>query len=184
MARKKRADPAAVLRTARVTEPADGAALGKLRGAVITALRWHFEQFILWEQIQEVQRKKEEAAFDTTLFEKSIATLEQKKTRLYEKYREGDLTKDEYLAQKTDAATEIEALQDKIQAIEAKRTTQRSRSERLDLLSDLIHQYNGAEALTKELERIFVDQVSVYDAEHIQIRWKFEDVFAKLSKNA
>ena len=55
---------------------------------------------------------------------------------------------------------------------------------RIDLLSDLVHQYQDAKHLTKELERIFVEQVLVYDAKHIQIKWKFDDVFAALLPKA
>ena len=33
---------------------------------------------------------------------------------------------------------------------------------------------------SKELEQTFVEKVLVFDAEHIKITWKFEDVFAAI----
>ena len=155
----------------------------KLRGAVMGALQWHFEQFLHWEQLRKVQQEKEEADLDTSLYERSIANLEKKKTRLYEKYREGDLTRDEYMTQRNEVNAEVEELQNKVRAIEAKRMMQKNDNARVDLLSELVHQYKDAKTLTKELERIFVEQVLVYDAEHIKIKWKFDDVFAALMGN-
>lgn len=93
----------------------------KLREAVMSALQWHFEQFIQWEQLRKIKQDKEEAGSDTSLYERSIANLEKKKIRLYEKYREGGLTRDEYMGQKSEANAEIETLQKKVHAITAKR---------------------------------------------------------------
>lgn len=155
----------------------------KLRGAVMAALQWHFEQFLHWEELQKTQQKKEEADLDTSLYERSITNLEKKKTRLYEKYREGDLTRDEYMKQRSEINTEVEELQSKVQAIEARRMIKKNGNARVDLLSELIHQYQDVKTFTKELERIFVEQVLVYDAEHIKIKWKFDDVFAALLGN-
>ena len=155
----------------------------KLRGAVMGALQWHFEQFLHWEQLRKVQQEKDEADLDTSLYERSIANLEKKKTRLYEKYREGDLTRDEYMTQRNEVNAEVEELQNKVRAIEAKRMMQKNDNARVDLLSELVHQYKDAKTLTKELERVFVEQVLVYDAEHIKIKWKFDDVFAALMGN-
>lgn len=155
----------------------------KLRGAVMAALQWHFEQFLHWEELQKMQQEKEEADLDISLYEKTIANLEKKKTRLYEKYREGDLTRDEYMKQRSEINTEVEELQSKVQAIEARRVIKKNGNVRVDLLSELIHQYQDVKTFTKELERIFVEQVLVYDAEHIKIKWKFDDVFAALLGN-
>lgn len=155
----------------------------KLRGAVMAALQWHFEQFLHWEELQKTQQEKEEADLDTSLYERSIANLEKKKTCLYEKYREGDLTRDEYMKQRSEINTKVEELQNKVQAIEARRMIKKNGNARVDLLSELIHQYQDVKTFTKELERIFVEQVLVYDAEHIKIKWKFDDVFAALLGN-
>lgn len=149
----------------------------------MTALQWHFEQFLHWEQLRKVQQEKEEADLDTSLYERTISNLEKKKTRLYEKYREGDLTRDEYMTQRNEVNSEVRELQNKVQTIEAKRMMQKNGNARVDLLSELVHQYKDARTLAKELERVFVEQVLVYDAEHIKIKWKFDDVFAALMGN-
>lgn len=155
----------------------------KLRETVMAALRWHFEQFLQWEKLRQMQKVKEEADLDTTLLERSIANLEKKKTRLYEKYREGDFSRDEYITHRDKVNAEIEVLQNKVRAIEARRMMNQKGNARIDLLSELVHQYQDSRNLTKELERIFVEQVLVYDAEHIKIKWKFDDVFAAMLGN-
>lgn len=155
----------------------------KLRGAVMAALRWHFEQFLHWEKIQKAQQEKEDAEQDISLYERAITNLEKKKTCLYEKYREGNLTKDEYMKQRSEVNVEIEELQGKVRTIESKRMMKQNGNARVDLLSELIHRYQDTKTLTKELERVFVEQVLVYDVEHIKIKWKFDDVFAALLGN-
>lgn len=154
-----------------------------LRETVMEALHWHFEQFLHWEELNKAMQEKEEAELDTSLYEKSILNLEKKKTLLYEKYREGNLTREDYMAARNEVNAEVEQLQGKINRIESKRLMKQENHSRIDLLAELIHQYKDAEKLTKELERIFVEQVLVYDAEHIKIRWKFDDVFAALLGN-
>lgn len=155
----------------------------KLRGAVMAALQWHFEQFLHWEKIQKAQQEKEDAEQDISLYERAITNLEKKKTCLYEKYREGNLTKDEYMKQRSEVNVEIEELQGKVRTIESKRMMKQNGNARVDLLSELIHRYQDTKTLTKELERVFVEQVLVYDVEHIKIKWKFDDVFAALLGN-
>ena len=164
------ANPQAVCHKAAYSE-------AKLKGAVMESLRWHFEQFIKWNELRKMQEEKEEADLDTTLLEKSIDTSEKKKTRLYEKYREGDLSRDEYISERDMLNARIDEMKATIQGIEAKRMLKQSDNSRIDLLSELIQQYKDSKNLTKELERIFVEQVLVYDAEHITIKWKFDDVF-------
>lgn len=152
----------------------------KLREAVMSALQWHFDQFLLWEQLRKAQQMKEEANQDTSLYERSITNLEKKKTCLYEKYRDGDISRDEYMNQRNEMNVKVEELQNKVCAIEAKRMMKKDDNARVHLLSELVHQYKDAKSLTKERERVFVEQVLVYDAEHIKIKWKFDDVFAAL----
>lgn len=155
-----------------------------LRSAVMNALKWHFELFLQLEQIKTAQQMRYEAELDTSLYEKNINTLEKRKTRLYESYREGSINREEYKNQRSKLKEALEQLQIKIQEIETKRSMLQEDDSIQDLLSDPVHQYQDSKYLTKELERIFVEQVLVYDAMHIQIKWKFDDVFAALMKNA
>ena len=155
-----------------------------LKGAVMNALQWHFQLFLQWEQLRADQQDRLEAEADTSLYEKSIETLEKRKTRLYESYREGSITRDEYIDQRAALNQEVEQLRTTIAEISTKRSMHQEGDSRIDLLSDLVHQYQDAKHLTKELERIFVEQVLVYDAKHIQIKWKFDDVFAALMPKA
>ena len=87
------------------------------------------------------------------------------------------------MKQRSEVNAAVEELQSKVRAIEAKRTIKKNGNARVTLLSELIHQYQDVKTFTKELERIFVEQVLVYDAEHIKIKWKFDDVFMALLGN-
>lgn len=65
----------------------------KLRGAVMAALQWHFEQFLHWEKIQKAQQEKEDAEQDTSLYERTIANLEKRKLVFMRNTEKGILQK-------------------------------------------------------------------------------------------
>lgn len=133
-----------------------------LRGAVMAALQWHLKQFL--------SRDPSETILDPSLYEKEIASFEGKKVFLYEKYRAGMITKEEYRKRSSRINAQNEKLRNAIRIMKEKEKT------KADYLSQWMDQYGGA-GLTKELEEGFIDQVLVYDAEHINIQWKFQDVF-------
>lgn len=152
----------------------------ELKGAVLDSLKWHFEQFVKWEQLQAQAQRQDQAALDSSDIERNIDIQEKAKTMLYEKYRDGRLSRDEYIAKRNEANARLEGYRQRLDQIRLEREARENGSAKLSEFSRLVQQYRNAEKLTKELEQTFVEKVLVYDAVHIQITWKFADVFATL----
>ncbi len=141
-----------------------------LKTAVLSALKWQFEQFAEWEQLMKAQAETQE---DARFLQKSLETLEKSKLRLYEAYREEGLSREDYLAQRKDINVQITALERRLAELQQLG----EEADRQEQLSRWVQQFQNEPTLTKEMERLFVEQVTVYDAEHIRVRWRFEDVF-------
>src|SRR5699024_4645408 len=152
----------------------------QLRDAVLDSLKWHFEQFVRWEELKAHADKLEQAKLDTSGLEKQIDTQEKVKTILYEKYRDGRLSREEYIAERNRVNLLLEEYRGRLEQIRLEREARESGETKLSEFSRLVQKYRYAETLTKELEQTFVEKVLVFDAEHIKITWKFEDVFAAI----
>ena len=150
----------------------------QLRGAVLDSLKWHFEQFVRWEQMKDQADQKEQSQLDTSGLEKRIDAQEKAKTILYEKYRDGRLSREEYISERNRVNFQLEEVQKQLKQIRMEREARENGETKLSEFSRLVQKYRYAETLTKELEQTFVEKVLVFDAEHIRITWKFEDVFA------
>ena len=150
----------------------------QLRGAVLDSLKWHFEQFVRWEQMKDQTDQKEQSQLDTSGLEKRINAQEKAKTILYEKYRDGRLSREEYISERNRVNLQLEEVQKQLKQIRMEREARENGETKLSEFSRLVQKYRYAETLTKELEQTFVEKVLVFDAEHIRITWKFEDVFA------
>ena len=152
----------------------------QLRGAVLDSLKWHFEQFVRWEQMKDQADQKEQSQLDTSGLEKRIDAQEKAKTILYEKYRDGRLSREEYISERNRVNLQLEEARKQLEQIRMEREARESGETKLSEFSRLVQKYRYAETLTKELEQTFVEKVLVFDAEHIRITWKFEDVFAAI----
>ena len=122
--------------------------------------------------------QKEQSRLDTSGLEKRIDAQEKAKTILYEKYRDGRLSREEYISERNRANLQLEEARKQLEQIRMERETRENGETKLSEFSRLVQKYRYAGTLTKELEQTFVEKVLVFDAEHIRITWKFEDVFA------
>jgi DNA invertase Pin-like site-specific DNA recombinase len=96
----------------------------------------------------------------------------------YERYADGNIGLDEFTAQKASFNEQIEGHIAKIEEV-------KSLIDGCDaLITDMAHvteEWRNAlniECLSKELVDALVDSITVYDSEHIEIRWRFADEYA------
>ncbi len=148
-----------------------------LKHTVLTSLKWHFDRFVSWEQFQAAGERRLREQLDPAPYERQMELLEKRRTRLYEKYRDGGLRRDEYIQQKSSLSQQVKACRSRLDAIRPETDAQAAGAGRMNPFSELAARYRDADELTKELEMTFVEEVLVYDLEHIKIKWKFEDVF-------
>ena len=152
----------------------------QLKDIVLDSLKWHFEQFVRWEQLKAQSDQKELAELDTSGLEKQIDIQEKAKTILYEKYRDGRLIREEYISERNRVNARLEEARKQLEQIRMEREARESGNTKFSEFFRLIQKYRYAETLTKELEQTFIEKVLVFDAEHIRITWKFEDAFAAM----
>ena len=86
----------------------------KIRGTVREALEWHFEQFIDWEEMQERLEKNVHAEQDSRDYEKILEQIESGKIILYEKYKAGQIDRDEFVIVSNELNVPTEEIEGKI----------------------------------------------------------------------
>lgn len=144
----------------------------KIRGAVLEALKWHFEQFIDWEEMQERLEKNVHAEQDSQDHEKVLEQIENGKIILYEKYKDGQIDRDEFVAGRDKLKAQAEEIKEKMKEA----ALRQEGKDEVKRIGEIVRKYREAKELTKEMEEMFVERVEVYDAEHIKLRWKFMTV--------
>ena len=114
--------------------------------------------------------------------DREIAACQAQKVQYYEAYRNGDLDRGAFVEQKAALAIRIEHLQGERTEIELKRQAQRTQIEARESAKRELSQYLYAThldgALLTESMYQAIDRVKVFSNERIEIRWKFEDLFA------
>ena len=142
----------------------------KIRGAVLEALKWHFEQFIDWEEMQERVEKNVHAEQDSRDYEKVLEQIENGKIILYEKYKDGQIDRDEFVAGRNELNAQAAEIQEKMKGA----VLRQEGKDEVKRIGEMVRKYREAKELTKEMEEMFVERVEVYDGERIKVKWKFE----------
>ena len=139
-------------------------------------MKWHFEQFIDWEKTQERLEKNVHAEQDSQDYEKVLEQIENGKIILYEKYKDGQIDRDEFVAGRDKLKAQAEEIKEKM-----KETVLRQEGkDEVKRIGEIVRKYREAGELTKEMEEMFVERVEVYDGERIKVKWKFKDAFMNL----
>ena len=112
--------------------------------------------------------------------DKSMKSLQLKKTRFYEQYAEGAMSKEEYLVKRDSVKRDIQKLMNKreaaLQPLSAK-TEIHQDAERYINLEKL---RNKESSLSREEVDVFIDKVYIYDEEHIEVQFKFDDLINQM----
>ena len=111
--------------------------------------------------------------------------LQQQKTQCYEAYVSGVLTLEAYLEQKSVHTQRGQELDQQIAALEERETMLSFSSVPADLrqAADNAKTFSNAEELTREMAACFIQRIYLYE-NHMEIQWKFKDLFAQLSPAA
>ena len=143
------------------------------------ALKWHFEQFIDWEEMQERLEKNVQKEQDSRDYEKVLEQIENGKIILYEKYKDGQIDRDEFIAGRNELNAQAAEIQEKMKEA----AFRQEGKDEVKRIGEIVRKYREAKELTKEMEEMFAERVNVYDKEHIRIKWKFKDMFVLKEEN-
>lgn len=113
--------------------------------------------------------------------DQEIAACDAQKIQYYEAYRNGEFNRDSFVEQKARLTAKIESLRDKRAKTEAEYQEHQEKVAQQQSAGRELSRYLSAAQLEGEqlIEAMYqaVDHVRVFSNQHIEIRWKFEDLF-------
>jgi len=105
-----------------------------------------------------------------------INSLEEKKSRLYELYADEVIAKESYLKQRNDIKIRLKELKEKLDGFMLPHESDETQLQLYDHFIRLAERLLSGNELTDEIVEAFIERVNIYDEEHIEIIFKFEDL--------
>ncbi|MCC8049339.1 MAG: recombinase family protein [Clostridiales bacterium] len=156
-----------------------------LENVVLEELNSHIQRFIT-EDLQPHEGKKSvrlaSKASERKLYQREMESIEREKTKLYEKYKDGKFSREEYLRQKRECDTKLKECKSDLLAAETETENSEGTAEEIaerESVAELIRKHSDLDKLTPELQEAFIERVDVYSADRIKITWKFARVFGE-----
>lgn len=113
--------------------------------------------------------------------EKSIKQNSQAKVTAYERYSDGAISRNEFMAIRDKLAMELEQYNQEKQNTEKQLFELQSAIDpELNQLSATAHEFLNAEQITNQMLLFFIDRIYVYSGMRIEIRYKFKDTLREV----
>lgn len=150
----------------------------------------YFVRRALFRQIELLEKLQDELVCDKAIdggtsdliknLEKQIEAKKVDKTRAYESYASGLISRDDFIKKRDLIKSEVDGLISRMDAInepvESRKNLMQEADDYLRMASNLLTK----EGLTKQAVEAFLERIDIYDEEHIEISFKFDDVIEKL----
>ena len=105
--------------------------------------------------------------------------LKTDKLRQYEGYASGLISKEMYMRNKNSFDEKLLEISSEVSAIESQMSQIEQRLPyQISMEEELSDRFAGAQELTNEMARAFIDAIYVFPDDQITIQWKYRDVFA------
>ena len=118
--------------------------------------------------------------------DQEIARQNAQKIRYYEEYRSGEMSRELFFQRKTALAERITELQAERAIVETERQRQQDEQSELCEVQRKAEAYLSASMKSGEAFNASmydaIERVTVFSNHHIEVRWKFEDLFAKFQR--
>lgn len=156
----------------------------RIEGQVWFALR---KQLELFENLAKLVEKTKETqqtdlASEQRNLQKTIENIKAERVRAYENYASGHLSKDAYILRKGELSEEIDKLNIRLAFLNGETTTEDDIFREVSEIREKTEQTMVFEKLTRAAVQTFIDVVYVYDIEHIEIKFVFDDVIERVVK--
>ena len=109
---------------------------------------------------------------------KTIAALKKTWMPLYEQYRDGSLSREDFLVRKKEYDAEAAKLEQRLDELQSSKNEQDERSRQERKHASQLMCYAEQMELTEEIKEKLIDKVKVYSNNRIEIYWKFESGFS------
>lgn len=157
---------------------------GEIEQAILILLQKANSALMNLEVIETVQASQTEKIEQTEklLIKYALEIQKQSSMRMaqYESYKNGKLTKDEFLRVKTQIEDKIEKLSSESELKQRQLYTLRCAGEGVPDLESLLNQFSPFETLTRKMVETFIRQIYICQDGMIRIEWKFDDFFQLL----
>lgn len=134
----------------------------------------------LRDQMTETRREMPDYKKELGKLKMQIQGLEADKTRLYELYAAGSLDKDTYIARRSDVKVRLDKLKQTIREITTPHESQKRLLEEADHYLRLAEKLFSISEITDEIVSAFIERINLYDEEHIEIIFKFDDLLKRI----
>jgi DNA invertase Pin-like site-specific DNA recombinase len=152
----------------------------QIEGIVFYALR---TKLALFENLKDILDEEQECMLRKmpvqNRLKQTIETLKTKRIHQYEAYAEGLITKECYLVSKEALSKEIDHLQGQLDTANMALKEQSDLANQVTALAKRAEDIKYMKKLTQELADQFIVSVVIYDSEHMEVNFTFEDVLQR-----
>ena len=149
--------------------------------AVMDALKQQIQLFVKESELSQNARSRTvpySADGEIISLTKIIAALKKTWMPLYEQYRDGSLSREDFLAKKKEYDAEAAKLEQRLDELQSSKNEQDERAQQEQKHTSQLMCYAEQMELTEEIKEKLIDKVKVYSNNRIEIYWKFESGFS------
>lgn len=150
----------------------------KIERIVLVALRKQLEIFQSMAKILEEGEEKNKTNLPAMQrnMEQELEKLKAERIRQYEAYAEGVVSQETYLKNKKDLNEKIEIIQDKYEQIQEVTSVEDDLMKDIRIVEKNAEEVNILKKMTRHIAETFVEEITIYDSEKIEIRFVFDDL--------
>lgn len=150
----------------------------KIERIVLVALRKQLEIFQSMAKILEEGEEKNKTNLPAMQrnMEQELEKLKAERIRQYEAYAEGVVNQETYLKNKKDLNEKIEIIQDKYEQIQEVTSVEDDLMKDIRTVEKNAEEVNILKKMTRHIAETFVEEITIYDSEKIEIRFVFDDL--------
>lgn len=120
-----------------------------------------------------------------TRIEQSISACDAEKISLYERYREGALTRDGFVQKKAELDVKQSGLRKEHEEVELSMHEEEAKQTQFDVQMQEAERFlSGLTAAPEQVRQEMyaaIERVTIFDHTHLTIQWKFDDLFAHIN---
>ena len=142
-----------------------------------------FNQKMIAKKLEEEQKNKQtDLPAIQKEMEKQLETLREERIRQYEAYAEGMTDQECYLKVKKELNQKIDKIQEKYERLLTITTEDGELMKEIQVVKQEAEQAEVFDKMTRHIAETFIDEVIIYDAEKIEIRFLFDDLIAEMTE--
>ena len=155
----------------------------KIERIVLVALRKQLEIFQNMAKILEEGEEKNKTnlpAMQKNL-EQELEKWKAERIRQYEAYAEGVVNQETYLKNKIDINGKIEKIQAKYEQIKEVTSVEDDFMKDVRTVEKNAEEVNILKKMNRHIAEVFVDEITIYDSEKIEIKFVFDDLLIEMA---